>query len=110
MEKARHILELVWHYVLLTKATAIQYARHLKPLDNLSDNVLSWIFICVIFFITVSIVMPIIKRSLRISIIAAAIAWGAAFLTTASFWSILPFSGLSVLLFSVANRSGKELT
>jgi len=84
---------------------AVLAALHVVPvLGNLRDSQLEWIFIGLIFIVAAFVIYPLIKISLKISIGAVAIAALLAFLTSYSFWGVLPFTGLGVAIVLFSNR------
>jgi hypothetical protein len=108
VDKTQSFIDRVLEQIAVIKTAIIDVLRLLPPLDRLSEATMEWILICLIFITAITIIIPILKWSIKVSIFAAVFAGIAAFFTTASFWSLLPFTGLGIVLFSYANKGGRE--
>lgn len=78
--------------------------RKIPYLGDLSEGQLEWIFIGLVFVILISIVLPLIKWSVKVAVSAAVLAAILAFITSSSFWGILPFTGLGVAIVLFSNK------
>ncbi len=90
------------------KQFVISILRNIPYLGNLNEGQLEWVFVGLVFLILISIILPLIKWSMRIAVGAAALAAILAFFTSSSFWAVLPFTGLGVgiVLFSKKLQMG----
>lgn len=86
------------------KQFMISVLRKIPFLGNLAEGQLEWIFVGLVFLILISIIMPLIKWSMKIAIGAAALAAMLAFSTSSSFWALLPFTGLGVAIVLFSNK------
>ena len=86
------------------KQFVISILRNIPFLGDLSDGQLEWILIGLVFIILISIILPLIKRSMKIAVGAVVLAAILAFMTSASFWGMLPFAGLGAAIVLFSNR------
>jgi hypothetical protein len=103
-----------WFYYEILKQTAnvkaviLSVLRKLPLLGKLPDQTLEWIFIALVFIIAVVVSYPLFKWSAKIAIAAAVIAGVIAFITSMSFWGLLPFTGLGVAIVLFSNKFQME--
>jgi hypothetical protein len=86
------------------KQFIISVLRKIPYLGDLNEGQLEWILVGLVFLILISIILPLIKWSMRIAVGAAALAAILAFFTSSSFWALLPFTGLGVAIVLFSNR------
>ena len=86
------------------KAVILSVLRKIPLLGNLPDQTLEWIFIGMVFVTVIVIIFPLIKWSVKVAVAAAVIAGALAFLTSMSFWGLLPFTGLGVAIVIFSNK------
>jgi hypothetical protein len=82
----------------------ISVLRKIPYLGNLTEGQLEWIFVSLVFLILISIILPLIKWSMKIAVGAAALAAILVFFTSSSFWALLPFTGLGVAIVLFSNK------
>jgi hypothetical protein len=90
------------------KATILAFLGNLPFLRELPDRVLQWIFIAVTFVTAIFLIYPLIKWSARVAVGAAILAALLTIFTSASFWALLPFTGLGVAIVLFSNRFQTE--
>lgn len=104
MERFAWFYDVVMAQIANLKQFVISILRNIPFLGNLSDSQLQWIFISLVFIILISIMLPLIKWSVRIAVGAVVLATILAFITSSSFWSMLPFTGLGVAIVLFSNK------
>lgn len=90
------------------KAIILSILKKIPLLGSLPDSTLELIFITVVFLAAIVVIYPLIKWSVKIAIVAAALAGALAFFTSMSFWGILPFTGLGVAIVVFSNKFQTE--
>jgi hypothetical protein len=86
------------------KGAIIWLLRKIPLLGGLTDRQMEWIFFGIVFAVFVSIMMPLLKLSTKIALGAAALAILVAYVTSFSFWGVLPFTGLGVAIVLFSNK------
>ncbi len=104
MERFAWFYDEVLAQIANLKQFVISILRNIPFLGNLSDSQLQWIFISLVFIILISIILPLIKWSVRIAVGAVVLATILAFITSSSFWGMLPFTGLGVAIVLFSNK------
>ena len=103
-----------WFYYELLKQVAnvksviLSFFKKIPLLGNLSDQTLQWIVIGIVFAVLAVVMFPLLKWSIKIGVAAAAIAAILAFITSSSFWGVLPFAGLGVAIVVFSNKFQTE--
>lgn len=99
-----------WFYdEMISQVTQLKGAimwllRKIPFLASLTDRQLEWIFIGLVFAVCISIIMPLLKLSTKIAFGAAVLAILIAYVTSYSFWGLLPFTGLAVSIVLFSNK------
>lgn len=104
MERFTWFYDEVMAQIANLKHFVISILRKIPYLGDLSDGQLEWIFIGLVFMILISIILPLIKWSVKIALSAAVLAAILAFITSSSFWGMLPFTGLGVAIVLFSNK------
>jgi hypothetical protein len=106
--------QIAWFYdkiiapIVGLKQSVISILRNIPFLETLPDSQLEWILIGIVFAILISIMLPLIKWSMKLAIGAVILAAIMAIVTSSSFWGMLPFTalGVAVVLFSKKLQMG----
>ncbi len=104
MERFAWFYDEVMAQIANLKQFVISILRNIPFLGNLSDSQLQWIFISLVFIILISVILPLIRWSVKIAVGAVVLATILAFITSSSFWSMLPFTGLGVAIVLFSNK------
>lgn len=104
MERFAWFYDVVLVQIATLKQAVISVLRKIPYLGGLPDGQLEWVFIGLVFVVLISIMLPLVKWSVKIAVGAAALAALLAFITSSSFWGILPFTGLGVAIVLFSNR------
>lgn len=86
------------------KQTALSFLKQIPLLSSLSDDQLGWVFLCLMLIIAMAVIVPLIKWSIKIAVGAAVLAAILTLVTSFSFWSILPFTGLAMAIVLFSNK------
>ena len=104
MERFAWFFDEILAQIANMKMLIISALRRIPLLDGLSNGQLEWIFIGLVFIVTVTIILPLVKWSIKIAVGAAVLAGIIAFVSSFSFWGLLPFTGLAVAIVLFSNR------
>jgi hypothetical protein len=104
MERFAWFYDVVLVQIATLKQAVISVLRKIPYLGDLPDGQLEWIFIGLVFMVLISIVLPLVKWSVKIAAGAAILAAILAFITSSSFWGMLPFTGLAVAIVLFSNK------
>jgi len=104
MNQFTWIIDVVREQVAHLKAVIIMILRYMPFLKNMSDGQLEWVFLGIIFAVSIFIIIPLFKYSVKISVAAVALAATVSFLSSYSFWGLLPFTGLGVAVVLFSNK------
>ncbi len=94
--------------VATLKTFVFSIIRKIPLLGDLGNSQMEWIFIGLIFVVITIIAVPLIKWSAKIALSAAGLAAILAFVTSFSFWGLLPFTGLGVAIVLFSNKFQME--
>ena len=104
MERFAWFYDEVMAQIANLKQFVISILKKIPYLGDLSDGMLEWIFIGLVFMILILIILPLVKWSVKIAVGAVVLAAILAFVTSFSFWGIVPFTGLGVAIVLFSNK------
>jgi hypothetical protein len=104
MVYGQSIIDKVLTYFSQLKDAIIETLRGLPFFSGLSDFTLQWVIIGFFFFLAVAIIVPLIKWSVKVSLVAVIVSGIVAIFTSYSFWGILPFTALGTAVLLLFNR------
>lgn len=108
MERFAWFYHEILKQVANVKSVILSVLRKIPYLSNLSDQVLQWVVVGIVFITVIAIIYPLIKWSTKVAVGAAVIAGALAFFTSMSFWGLIPFTGLGVAIVLFSNKFQTE--
>jgi hypothetical protein len=102
MERFSWIYDIILEQIATLKQAVFTVLRKIPFLSALTDGQLQWVFIGLMLAISMVVIVPLIKWSVKIAVGGLALAAILTVVTSFSFWSLLPLTGLAVsfVLFS----------
>ena len=104
MERYVLLWEQLVKLVSASKQTVLGLLKSIPLVGTLPDNRLEWIFVAMLFVAMIAIIKPLVKWSLAVAVLASILAGFVALVSSFSFWSVLPFTGLGVIIVLFSNR------